>query len=74
MTFARLVSVPADKVRMPTSTVVITPDSTIGFEISEARDPPKSAITLKHPGGDAGPIAFKVRSTKQKENERKMIK
>ena len=40
--------------------VNITPDGEISFELSKAEATPKAVITLKHPGGDVGALAFKV--------------
>ena len=41
--------------------VEISPETEINFELSSAEATPKALITLKHPGGSAGPVAFKVR-------------
>ena len=49
---------------MAGSTIEISPQSEIKFELSNAEASPTAVITLKHPGGDAGPVAFKVRSEK----------
>ena len=49
---------------MAGSPVKISPESEIKFELSNAEATPNAVITLKHPGGDAGPVAFKVRMEK----------
>lgn len=46
---------------MTSGAVQITPESEICFELSQKESSPKALITLKHPGGKVGPIAFKVR-------------
>ena len=43
------------------SAVQINPESEINFELSESEATPKAILTLTHPGGDVGAIAFKVR-------------
>lgn len=49
--------------------VNISPETEIGFELSKAEATPKAVITLKHPGGDVGAIAFKVCVCVLRENE-----
>uniref|UniRef100_A0A7S3LDL8 MSP domain-containing protein n=1 Tax=Amphora coffeiformis TaxID=265554 RepID=A0A7S3LDL8_9STRA len=48
---------------MPGSVVEISPESEIKFELSSGEATPKAVITLKHPGGSAGSVAFKVKTT-----------
>ena len=45
---------------MPIGAVQISPETEIKFELSQSEATPKAVITLKHPGGDVGAIAFKV--------------
>ena len=40
--------------------VVISPETEITFELSQGEATPKATLTLSHPGGDVGPLAFKV--------------
>lgn len=47
---------------MAPASVIITPESEISFQISSTEMTPRAVITLKHPGGDVGSIAFKVSS------------